>query len=692
NGDSWGECIPIVSVPDVSNITEDQAKTAIEDSELTVGKTIQEYHSTITEGYVIRLEPAWGTQVKKGSSVNIVVSLGPETVIVPNVANMPVEAAKNLIESKGLIATTSYEYSDNVSPGNIIRQNPLAGYEVAKGSSVNIVVSQGTEMVSVPDVSGIPEDRAKADIREAGLTVGKVQRENSDAIPEGNVISQVPIAKTQAPKGSPVNLIISEGPEMVTVPDVSNNMTEIQAKNAIENAELSVGTTISEPHSDVKEGYVIRLEPASGTQVQKGSPVDVVVSSGSEMVTVPDVSNNMTEAQAENAIENAELSVGTTISEHHSDVEEGYVIRLEPASGTRVQKGSPVDVIVSSGPEMFTVPDVSNNMTEAQAENAIENAELSVGTTISEPHSDVEEGYVIRLEPASGTRVQKGSPVDVIVSSGPEMVTVPDVSNNMTEAQAENAIENAELSVGTTISEPHSTVEEGYVIRLELASGTRVQKESSVDVVVSSGPEMVRVPDVTNMTEGEAKTAIRDVGLIVGVIEQDNDDFIPLGKVISQYPVAEERIQKGSPVNLVVSVGPAPVDVPNVIGLHWYEAENKIVTAGLAVGKISEQYHENVPLDFVINQNPTSGASVPKWSSVNLVISLGPELVTVPNVIGRKYNNAKFDLNKVGLEAEKFERVIDPSVPPDTVIKQDPVSGTLVKKGTIVKLTVSKPF
>ncbi len=79
NGDSWGECIPIVSVPDVSNMTEAQAKTAIENAELTVGIISSEY-STVEKGYVIRLEPASGNQVPKGSTVNIVVSLWLEMV------------------------------------------------------------------------------------------------------------------------------------------------------------------------------------------------------------------------------------------------------------------------------------------------------------------------------------------------------------------------------------------------------------------------------------------------------------------------------------------------------------------------------------------------------------------------------------------------------------------------------------
>ncbi|HOQ32295.1 MAG TPA: PASTA domain-containing protein, partial [Candidatus Hydrogenedens sp.] len=107
-------------------------------------------------------------------------------------------------------------------------------------------------------------------------------------------------------------------------------------------------------------------------------------------------------------------------------------------------------------------------------------------------------------------------------------------------------------------------------------------------------------------------------------ISQQCSDTVPAGSVISQSPAGGEQVPPGSAVNLVISTGPCPVTVPDVVGMSQAEAESAITGAGLTVGTISQQCSDTVPAGSVISQSPAGGEQVPPGSAVNLVISTGP--------------------------------------------------------------------
>jgi len=146
------------------------------------------------------------------------------------------------------------------------------------------------EKVQVPDVVGKTQDEATNAITSAGLVVGKVTEEYSDTVPAGKVISQSPFAGTEVDKGSVVDLVISKGKKTegetpapasnkVQVPDVVGK-TRADAENAITQAGLKVGN-VTEDYSDtVPAGKVISQSPSAGTEVEKGSAVDLVISKG----------------------------------------------------------------------------------------------------------------------------------------------------------------------------------------------------------------------------------------------------------------------------------------------------------------------------------------------------------------------------------------------------------------------------
>jgi beta-lactam-binding protein with PASTA domain len=197
--------------PDVVGETEPNATAAITAVDnLTVGTIVYEYNDTIAATVVISQNPAAGTLVPTGSSVDLVVSLGqpqvPDVVgeTEPN-ATAAITAVDNLT-----VGTIVYEYNDTVAATVVISQNPAAGTLVPIGSSVDLVVSLGQPQV--PDVVGETEPNATAAITAVdNLTVGAIVYEYNDTVAATVVISQNPAAGTTVAVGSSVDLVVSLG-------------------------------------------------------------------------------------------------------------------------------------------------------------------------------------------------------------------------------------------------------------------------------------------------------------------------------------------------------------------------------------------------------------------------------------------------------------------------------------------------
>ena len=134
-------------------------------------------------------------------------------------------------------------------------------------------------MVTVPNVEGLTQDAATIAITAAKLMGGTITQQTSNTVATGKVISQDPASGSSVAQGSPVNLVISSGPQMVTVPNVEG-LTQDAATTAIRAAKLTVGTVTQQTSNTVAIGNVISQDPASGSSVAQGSPVNLVISSG----------------------------------------------------------------------------------------------------------------------------------------------------------------------------------------------------------------------------------------------------------------------------------------------------------------------------------------------------------------------------------------------------------------------------
>jgi beta-lactam-binding protein with PASTA domain len=476
-------------------------------------------------------------------------------------------------------------------------------------------------------------------------------------------------------EGSPVNLVISSGPQMVAVPNVEG-LVQDDAATALTAAQLKAGTVTQQASNTVATGKVISQDAASGSSLAEGSSVNLVISSGPQMmVAIPNV-EGLTQAAATTAITGAKLMVGTVTQQFSNTVATAKVISQDPASGSLAQ-GSSVNLVISSGPEMVTVPNVEE-LTQDAATTTITGAKLMVGTVTQQISNTVATGKVIGQDPTSGSSVTEGSPVNLVISSGPQMAAVPNVEG-ATQAAATATITDAELLMGTVTQQTSNTVAAGNVISQDPASGSSAAEGSPVNLVISSGPRMVAVPNAEGLTQDDATTALTGAKLKVGNIAQQTSDTVVTGNVISQDPASGSSVAEGSPVNLMISSGPQMVTVPNVEGLTQAAATTTIIGAKLKVGTVGK----------VISQDPERGSSVAQGSSVNLVISLGPQMVTVPSVEGLTRDAATVALIGVNLTVGTVAQQTSNTVPAAKVISQAPTSGSSLAEGSPVNLVIS---
>lgn len=189
-----------------------------------------------------------------------------------------------------------------------------------------------------------------------------------------------------------------------------------EATSILDQLDLKYNITTKESE-DVEVDIVISQNPEAGQKVKAGRTIDIVVSSGTEAVDVPDVTGKTKDA-AKTILEKAGFNV--TIKEDFSDeVEEGDVISQTPESGEKAGKGSTVKIVVSTGPEekMIAVPDVTG-LTLDDAKKQIVDAKLKVGSVTEKNSDSVEEGKVMYQSVKGGTEVKEGSGVNLTVSKG----------------------------------------------------------------------------------------------------------------------------------------------------------------------------------------------------------------------------------------------------------------------------------
>ncbi len=236
-----------------------------------------------------------------------------------------------------------------------------------------------------------------------------------------------------------------------------------------------------------------------------------------------------------------------------TDEERGIVLEQSPREGTQVSRGSTVTLTVGSGPRQVEVPRLVGSTYE-EAVDAL--TELGLEPRRVEVFSQKPVGQVTGQDPPAGEIVDEGSQVEVRVSQGVRQVAVPDVLGQ-SESSATDELEAAEFVVSVTEASSDS-VPEGLVSAQSPSAGTEVPRRSTVTITISTGPELVQVPDVIGEDIVTARALIRDAGLRPATVFEDVDDPAQDGIVLDQDPGGTSQASPGSTVTILVGrfVGP----------------------------------------------------------------------------------------------------------------------------------------
>ncbi|MFF5087597.1 Stk1 family PASTA domain-containing Ser/Thr kinase [Streptomyces niveus] len=228
-----------------------------------------------------------------------------------------------------------------------------------------------------------------------------------------------------------------------------------------------------------------------------------------------------------------------------------------------------------------------------------------------------------------------------------------------------------------------NTFERGTVMRTDPEPRSRIRGNGSVTLVISRGPEIVRVPDLTGKSLADAKDALRRVGLAPGVITRSFDEETAQGEIIRSQPKAGTELRPDAGVALVVSKG-RPVHMPDVTGQSEEEATASLEDAGLDVKIAAERVNSPEEEGSVAEQSAREGSRLARGDSVTLTISKGPRMIAVPDVTGKSIDDARAELTDAGFEVE-----VDRSFPflDDTVAKQSVDGGGTAAEGSTITIT-----
>ncbi|MFE9447752.1 Stk1 family PASTA domain-containing Ser/Thr kinase [Streptomyces sp. NPDC006739] len=195
--------------------------------------------------------------------------------------------ARQRLKAAGLEVRVTRAYSDTVRRGSVISTDPQPRARIRAHDTVTLTVSRGPETVRVPDLAGVPLDKAQERLRKAGLEPGMITRDFSADVPSGSVISTSPQAGTTRHADSAIALTVSKG-SPVDVPDVTGEDVD-SARQDLTDAGLKVRVSTDQVNSDFDKGQVAQQNPAGGGQAATGDTVTLTLSKGPVMVQVPDV-------------------------------------------------------------------------------------------------------------------------------------------------------------------------------------------------------------------------------------------------------------------------------------------------------------------------------------------------------------------------------------------------------------------
>jgi beta-lactam-binding protein with PASTA domain/TolA-binding protein len=481
-------------------------------------------------------------------------------VIVPNVLNQTQDEGMRAIRAAGFAVGTSVKRSDTKPDGTVIEQKPEPGAKVARGSSINLVISTGPAIsaeVIVPDLLNKSQADAIAAIEAAGLKSGRIEARRDNRRPRDQVIAQNPRAGKKVNRDSAVDITVTTT-QPIEVPGVIDDKEQTAIRKLSEKG--LVGKV--EQRESCKVGEVIETIPPRRTMVEPGSTVRLVVGSlGEDPVTVPNFIGQ-DRREVETAMRAGNLVLGRIRNQETDRYPEGTVSAQSPSPGSRFARSCSFQIDLS-----IAIPLTVGNyvgMSEGQARQEVMLKGLSPEVRYQQTRGRPD-GTVFQQDPLPGTATRRGAPVVLFVVQRTD-VRVPDVRGMKLE-DARVALTNSGLTVGTLTRVIDSDRTPGTVRNQSVSPGQFAPAGTRVDLEVVAAPRIpsapsnqVTVPQVCGMNLDDAKKTLAAAGLVV---DQNSIKWsLPVkpfcgtgtfGTVINQSPGANSSASRGTRVTLTLA-------------------------------------------------------------------------------------------------------------------------------------------
>jgi eukaryotic-like serine/threonine-protein kinase len=265
-----------VEVPNLMGLAEADAAKTLSDAGLQVGDVFEQYIESESQqvGTVVSQDPEWGTLLAKGEKVNIVVA---REMRMPDLVGQSQDQAEDVLKEMGIstIQVESVAVDDEGDIGKVLSQEPEGGSLISPNTTIKLGVGVEERRKAVPNVVGMEQADAEATLQEDGFKVS-VLEEASEDVTKGDVIRQSPLPEQRVAEGTTVTIVVSSGPETVSVPDVRGE-TEDNAKAILTEAGLNYTVIYQDVTDPTDEGVVIDQIPLPGAEVNTGYNVRIYV-------------------------------------------------------------------------------------------------------------------------------------------------------------------------------------------------------------------------------------------------------------------------------------------------------------------------------------------------------------------------------------------------------------------------------
>lgn len=524
--------------------------------------------------------------------------------------------------------------------------------------------------INAPGVVNLSLTDAEQAVKDVGLELQIVDKQNSTKTPRDKVMSQTPTSGRLIMAGNTLDVVVSAGRETCILPDLLN-MLEADAVHQLKTLglESKVKTEASET---VVKGAVISQSVPADAEAAKGDTVVLTVSSGSASgleikdVEIPSLLGLSLEDAVKKAAE-LHLYVVKKEEQYQSDVPKGIIYAQDPGGARTGKTGDTIKVFISLGPEQTRVPDVQYKGKD-EAVSMLKKAKLKY-QLVDTPSDTVQKDHII----SQGTAYNSMVPVDTVivlqVSSGKKGAASP----------TKSSASSAPASSAAASSQAPPPVQSS-------------QAPVSSLPPVASVPQTVEVPNVSGMDREEATAVLKEKGFQVQIVYQDVDADQQGNVVLSQDIRGGQTAPPQSTVVLTISRITAPkliMTMPDVTGILLEDAQEILTDMDLIV-EIYTVYGEDEQI--VMSQSIPANNEVEEGTTVTLSVS-DPNIVDMsrmPDLMGLTKEDANFIIRKYGLKVKINYIMVDFEEDVDVVLDQSPSPGSSIQSGQRIDLYLGK--